>query len=79
MLLKIHINSSVKLQVYSSNVIVHSKQVSTYFCPKIRNFHMDGGTWFKSLLDISNAFLHGEIQEEVYMEQPIGFIDPGFP
>ncbi|CAL1371853.1 unnamed protein product [Linum trigynum] len=35
--------------------------------------------WPLHQVDISNAFLHDTLQEEVYMRQPVGFIDPEHP
>lgn len=35
--------------------------------------------WSLHQLDINNVFLHGDLQEQVYMTQPIGFFNPYFP
>lgn len=35
--------------------------------------------WFLNQLDLSNVFLHGDLKEEVFNEQPPRFHDPNMP
>ena len=33
--------------------------------------------WYITGLDVRNTYLYGKLDEEIYMEQPEGFVEPG--
>ena len=35
--------------------------------------------WVIHQLDVKNAFLHEDLQKKIYLNEPLGFVDPSQP
>ena len=58
---------------YSDTFSLVAKMTFVQLCISLTATH----NWDLHQFDIKNAFLHGDLQEEVYMEQPLGFVAQG--
>ena len=61
-------------QQYGSDYYDTFSPVTKIASVRLLLFMVVMGSWPLFQLDIKNVFLHGDLPEEVYMEQPFGFI-----
>ena len=64
-------------QVYGSNYYDTFSFVATIASLRLLLFMVAMQSWPLYQLNIKNALLHGDLAEEVYMEQPHGFVAQG--
>jgi hypothetical protein len=64
--------------ILNSIVLILMTPLVQLFEPQLFAFTVSRG-WTMRQLDVKNAFLHGLLQEQVYMEQPPGYADPSRP
>ena len=89
---KLKLNSDCIVSRYKARLVakrIHQQAWIDYtktFCPVIKPATVGlilaiavSFNWPLRQLGMSNAFLHGFLQEEVYMQQPPGYIGPAHP
>ena len=64
-------------QVYGSDYGDTFSSVAKIASARLLLFMVAMCSWPLYQLDIKNAFLHGDLVEEIYMEQPSGFVAQG--
>ncbi len=75
--LKAHIVVKRYTQTYGTNYSDTFSPVAKLASVRLFVFLTARYDWPLHQLDIKNAFLHGNLQEKVYMEQPSGFVAQG--
>jgi hypothetical protein len=67
------------VQTYSINYEETYSPIAKMTIAKIIIAMAKAKGWSLHQMDVKNAFLHGDLQEEVYMEQPPGYVDQTLP
>ena len=75
--LKVRLVTKGYTQIYGSNYYDTFSPVAKMASIRLLFSMAAMRSWPLYQLDIKNAFLHGDLAEEVYMEQPSGFVDQG--
>ena len=75
--LKAHLVSKGYPQIYGSDYYDTFSPVAKMASVRLLLSMVAMRSWPLYRLDIKNAFLHGDLAKEVYMEQPPGFVAQG--
>ena len=75
--LKAHLVTKGYTQIYVSDYYDTFSPISKIASVRLLSSMATMSSWPQYQLDIKNAFLHGDLADEVYMEQPPGFVVQG--